>query len=37
MLKMREDAINYREATYKKYMDKMFKTKQFSPRTYERK
>ena len=35
MIKIREDAIKYREQTEGKYISKMYKSKQFSPRTYD--
>jgi hypothetical protein len=35
MLRIREDAIKYREHTEEKYITKMYKSKQFSPRTYD--
>ena len=37
MLKMREDNIHYRQQTEQKYLNKLFKNKEVSPRTYERK
>lgn len=35
MLKMREDAIKFREMEEQKLLKKMFKTQQMSPRTYD--
>ena len=35
MIKMREDAIKFREAEEQKLLQKMVKTKQMSPRTYD--
>lgn len=37
MLRMREDAIQYREKMEQKYISKMYKNKQLSPRTYNQK
>lgn len=35
LLKLREDAIKYKEQTEQKYINKMYKAQQFSPRTYD--
>eukprot|EP01022_Parablepharisma_sp_SALTPOND_P025576 TRINITY_DN59_c0_g3_i1.p1 TRINITY_DN59_c0_g3~~TRINITY_DN59_c0_g3_i1.p1 ORF type:complete len:1605 (+),score=215.77 TRINITY_DN59_c0_g3_i1:8435-13249(+) len=37
VLAMREKVISYREKTEKKYLSKMYKNKQYSPRTYQSK
>jgi len=37
LITMREKVMKYKEATEKRYIQKMFKAKQFSPRTYQRK
>lgn len=35
MLKMREEAIKFREQEEQRLLKKMYKTKQMSPRTYD--
>jgi hypothetical protein len=37
MLRMREEGIHCRQQTEQKYLNKLFKNKEVSPRTYERK
>jgi len=37
LVSMREQIMKYKEMTEKKYIHKMFKSKEFSPRTYQRK
>ena len=37
LIKMREQAIQYREKKEKEFLKKMLKTNQMSPRTYEQK
>lgn len=37
LISMREKLMKYKESTEKRYIHKMYKAKQFSPRTYQRK
>lgn len=37
LLSMREKVMKYKESTEKRYIQKMYKAKKFSPRTYQRK
>lgn len=37
MIRLREEAIHYKEKTENKYMERMFKQHKLSPRTYDKK
>jgi hypothetical protein len=34
LIQMRESALDYRQEKERRYIKKMYKTRQFSPRTY---